>query len=257
MPFPSSHAPIIQIPYPGGSSDIKLVGASGDGSCLNSTYPTSTSNPPTPTSSTNSSTSSTSQSDKKSSGPNAVTLALASLGGVLALAIAAALIFFYFQRKRKRENAYSEGSYPYRGKRGSRRVSLDLEEPRPVDDTRDDQTVSYITPFSDTQAASSSDHLRHSREDFQDGHLVPPRSRATSSNGRSKASQAGSFRNPRFIVHTDVEDAIPEDGDEEVIELPPTYSERRGPAPPSMVGTSLYTDSQPTPPPSQHPSASQ
>ncbi|KAF9787260.1 hypothetical protein BJ322DRAFT_1107323 [Thelephora terrestris] len=218
----------------GGSSDIKLVGTSGDSSCLNSTFPTSTSNPPTATLTlpTNSSTPSTGQGGKKNSGPNVLTLALASLGGVLALAIVAVLIF-YFQRKRKREGAYSEGSYPFRGKRGSRRLSLDLEEPRLVDNTRDDQAVSYITPFSDTQASSSSDRLRHSREDFQDAHLVPPRSGPTSSNGRSKASQASSFRQPRYVVHTDVEDAIPEDGDEEVIELPPTYSERRGPVPPS------------------------
>ena len=167
----------------------------------------------------------------------------------MALAIVGALIFFYFQRRSKRESAYSEGVYSYRGKRGSRRMSLDLDEPRPVDTISDDRTVSHITPFSHhSQAASSSDRLRHSREDLQDADLVPPRSGPPSSTGRSKASQAGSFRQPRYVVHTDVEDAIPEDGDQDVIELPPTYTERRGQEPPSVAGSSLYTDYQSPPP---------
>jgi hypothetical protein len=148
-----------------------------------------------------------------------------------------------------------DGVYSHRGKRGARRLSLDPEEPRPVDDIHDDQTVSRITPFSHSLAASSSDHLQHSREDLQDADLVPHRSGPPSSTGRSKASQAGSFRPARYIVHTDVEDAILEDGDHEVIELPPTYTERRGQPPSSVAGSSLYTDYQ-SPPPSQGPSAS-
>jgi len=167
--------------------------------------------------------------------------------------VGGAVVFFYFQRRRKRENAYSNGTLPYRGNRASRKVSLDPEEPRPVDSTHDDQSVSHITPFSPSHAASSSDHLRHSAE-VQDADLLSPRAGPPSSTGRSKASQAGSFRQPRYIVHTDVEDTIPEDGDHEVIELPPTYTERRGPA--SETGSSLYTDYQ-SPPPSQRPTAYQ
>ena len=235
-----------------------MVGVSDDTSCLNSTFPTSTSNPPGATSSTSPSTP-PAPIDSKGDGPSTVTIALGALGGVLALALVGALIFFYFQRRKKRGNAYSEGAFPYRGKRGSRKMSLDLEEPRPVDTTDDDQAVSRITPFSHSQGASSSDHLQHSREDLQDADLVPVRSGPPSSTGRSKASQAGSFRQPRFVVHTDVEDTIPEDGDQEVIELPPTYSERRGPASSSVAGSSLYTDYQspPPPPPPQHPTAYQ
>lgn len=239
----------------GGSSDVKLVGVSDDTSCLASNYPSSTPNPPTPTSSTSPS-STSSQGSAGGSGPSTVVIALGALGGVLALALVGALIFFYFHRKRKRGSAYSEGAYSHRGKRGSRKMSLDLDEPRPIDNANDDQSVSHITPFSHSQAASSSDHLRHSREDLQDADLVPPRPGPPSSTGRSKASQAGSFRTPRYVVHTDVEDAIPEDGDQDVIELPPTYTERRGAAPSSVAGSSLYTDYQsppPPPPPQQHP----
>ena len=135
-------------------------------------------------------------------------------------------------------------------------MSLDLEEPRPVDNAHDDQAVSHITPFSESHAASSSDRLRHSREDLQDADLLPPHTGPPSSTGRSKASQAGSLRQPRYIVHTDVEDAIPEEGGQDVIELPPTYSERRGPPPSSVAGSSLYTDYQ-SPPPQQRPTAYQ
>lgn len=250
-PIPLPNTLIAQQPRSGGSSDVKLVGVSDDNSCLNSTSPSSTSNPPTATSSPGSSSSpgtSPSQGHPGGSGPpSTVAIALGSLGAVLALALVGALIFFYFQRKKKRESAYSEGVYSYRGKRGSRKMSLDLEEPRPVDHTDDDQAVSHITPFSHSHGATSSDHLRHSREDLQDADLAPPG--PPSSTGRSKASQAGSFRQPRYVVHTDVEDAIPEDGDHDIIELPPTYSERRGPAPSTVAGSSLYTDYQSPPPP--------
>lgn len=155
----------------------------------------------------------------------------------MALALVATLVFFYFQRKRKREIAYSEGSYPHRGQRSSRRMSLDLEEPRPIDNVHDHRNASRITPFPGSQVPSSPGYLRYSREDLQDAVPVPYLSGTLSSGGPSKASQAGPFRQPRYIVHTDVEDAVPEDGDQDVIELPPTYSERGGTSgPPSTAG---------------------
>ncbi|KAK7694758.1 hypothetical protein QCA50_001946 [Cerrena zonata] len=51
-----------------------------------------------------------------------------------------------------------------------------------------------------------------------------------------KAAAAGVPMNPnpvpaRFILHTDLEDAVPPPPENEVIELPPQYSERRGPLP--------------------------
>lgn len=240
----------------GGSSDVILVGASDDSSCLNSNHPMSTSNPPTPSSSTSPSPSS-GKNDAKGSGPSILIIALGSVGGVLVLALVLALIIFCFRRKENRESDYSEGSYSYRGKRGSRRMVLDLEEPRPIDGIFEDRAASYITPFSDSQVASSSDYSQRPREDIQEVGLIPPRSGTSSSNGRSKASQASSSRQPRYIVHTDVEDAMPEEEVQEVIELPPSYSERSGPAPPSTKGSSLYTRYQPPPPGSQRPGAYQ
>jgi hypothetical protein len=47
-----------------------------------------------------------------------------------------------------------------------------------------------------------------------------------------KAAMAGvtGYAPSRFIVHTDAEDELPEPNGEGVVELPPQYSERRGPS---------------------------
>ncbi|GJE87649.1 SKG6 domain-containing protein [Phanerochaete sordida] len=52
------------------------------------------------------------------------------------------------------------------------------------------------------------------------------------SSARRKAAMAGetTYRPTRFIVHQDLEEAVPED-EGEVVELPPQYSERRAPLP--------------------------
>jgi hypothetical protein len=54
----------------------------------------------------------------------------------------------------------------------------------------------------------------------------------TMSSAQRKAAMAGlnAYKPPsRFILHTDVEDELPPVDEDEVIELPPQYSERRGP----------------------------
>lgn len=236
MPFPLLKIPITEGLCLGGASDVKLVGASGNSDCLDPTYPTSTSNPPTPTSSSISPSPSSARDDEKNRGPNTVVIVLASLGGVLALALTATLIFC-LQRRRRREIAFSEGLYPHPVKH-SGRMSLDLEEPRPIDNVRDDQNVSYITPFPGSQAASSLDPSRHSRGNLLDLGIVPSRFGPSPLNGPSKASQTGSLRQLRYIVHTDVEDPTPEGSNQDFVELPPSYSERRGQMPPSITGPS-------------------
>lgn len=57
--------------------------------------------------------------------------------------------------------------------------------------------------------------------------------RDSMSTTQRKAAMAGvgGYKPARFIMHTDVEDALPPPEEESVIELPPLYSERRGPAP--------------------------
>jgi hypothetical protein len=51
------------------------------------------------------------------------------------------------------------------------------------------------------------------------------------STAQRKAAMAGvsAYKPSRFIVHTDVEDELPPPNQDGVVELPPQYSERRGP----------------------------
>lgn len=58
-----------------------------------------------------------------------------------------------------------------------------------------------------------------------------PPSTNTSSTGRTKAQIAGMhpYKPARYILHTDLEEVGPPDEAEEVIELPPQYSETRAP----------------------------
>lgn len=50
--------------------------------------------------------------------------------------------------------------------------------------------------------------------------------------GRSKAALAGetAYRPTRYIVHNDLEEAGPSEQEEELVELPPQYTDRRDPS---------------------------
>ncbi|KDR84913.1 hypothetical protein GALMADRAFT_217994 [Galerina marginata CBS 339.88] len=56
-------------------------------------------------------------------------------------------------------------------------------------------------------------------------------SRDSMSTAQRKAAMAGAatYKPSRFIVHTDVEDDLPPPNEDGIVELPPQYSERRGP----------------------------
>ncbi|KAG2023558.1 hypothetical protein CC2G_001198 [Coprinopsis cinerea AmutBmut pab1-1] len=97
---------------------------------------------------------------------------------------------------------------------------------------------------------------------MNDGRPTSPteRSQGTSmTSAQRKAAMAGetSHKPQRFIVHTDLEDALPPPSEDEVVELPPMYTERRGPSnftvanttpedlPPPPSATHTYSFSQP------------
>lgn len=91
-----------------------------------------------------------------------------------------------------------------------------------------------IDPFSPTIVPSTEyDSLgSHSRSQSQ-SQSIPNRTSTSTSTAQRKAAAAGmtAYKPSRYILHTDVEDALPTTAeDEEVIELPPQYSERRVPA---------------------------
>jgi len=118
-----------------------------------------------------------------------------------------------------------------------------------------------ITPFSYQGSTVGSDHLEHARselpipgEPYPFTGVQPQLQESTA--GQTKASLAGvrDYNKPqRFILHTDVEDAVPNDQEDELIELPPTYTERRARLPPFNEASSPYPESsssttQPEPP---------
>ncbi|KAF9481016.1 hypothetical protein BDN70DRAFT_931251 [Pholiota conissans] len=71
----------------------------------------------------------------------------------------------------------------------------------------------------------------------------------STSAAQRKAAAAGvtPYKPSRFIVHTDVEDVLPPTAEEEVIELPPQYTERRGPQPqiPNPLSSPVYAGHSP------------
>ncbi len=104
----------------------------------------------------------------------------------------------------------------------------------------DTQTqYSTFNPYSN-EPPPPSEYSTHSRDPSLPGLSVsgssindPGRRVSMTSSARSKASMAGAVnpRPTRFILHTEIEEVSPEDENEEVVELPPQYSERRAPLP--------------------------
>ncbi|THH34138.1 hypothetical protein EUX98_g159 [Antrodiella citrinella] len=73
------------------------------------------------------------------------------------------------------------------------------------------------------------------------------------SSSTRKAAQAGAlpYKPARFILHTDLEEAAPPDEGEEVIELPPQYSEARAPIATILPGIELTPATPSSPRPQQ------
>ena len=69
----------------------------------------------------------------------------------------------------------------------------------------------------------------------------------TSGNGTSrKGSMPGTARSTRFILHTDLDDIAPVDGPDDVVELPPQYSDRRNSSTALSTGPNEDATSPPT-----------
>jgi hypothetical protein len=102
-------------------------------------------------------------------------------------------------------------------------------------DYSDPETVAHVTPYSyQASINASSDHL-NSRVNYNaPASPISPAQPQSPTTEMSKAQRAGmrDYNKPqRLILHTDAEDAVPGDQDDEVVELPPQYNERRAPIP--------------------------
>jgi hypothetical protein len=243
----------------GGSSDLETVALSNNATCLSSNSPSSTASVPSSTVSTTSSTSagaSPTSNQSTSSSSNTATIASAAIGCVVALAALVSLGMFLLRKRRA-----SRSPYVISSKRHSRRLpSTDLDHegsqyghvppiypfPYQADSVSHlappihPATQSHLTPptpSTDSFALSNPhtpfDQTMHSRQISNPDSFAGYEdvgSSSMSSAGRRKAALAGHTAykpSTRFILHTDVEDVVPDDNG--VVELPPQYSEHRRP----------------------------
>ena len=84
------------------------------------------------------------------------------------------------------------------------------------------QPHSQLSPYAAIAEAGPSTSARYSSH-------TTNTSTASTSTKKSRMGPAVLQPPPRFVLHTDAEDAIPEPDETSVVELPPMYSERRAP----------------------------
>ncbi|KAF5385435.1 hypothetical protein D9757_005343 [Collybiopsis confluens] len=221
----------------GGASGTFTVGVTDDMSCISTLSPSATA-----------SQFALSNSSSSTSGSSSLGAILGSvLGGVLILATVIAVILFYLRRRKERRdpNSWIEayGAFPRQSRRG-RSDAIDL-----LGNTRDPLNPS---PF--LSGTQQDDQSSNSRGTYRDTDVPPlssqylpagievtpftgtldesPTTRRSAKGSRSSRDSRG-LTQTRYIVHHDAED-LPE----EVVELPPQYSERRGLSSGSSTGLS-------------------
>ncbi|KAG1757647.1 hypothetical protein EDB19DRAFT_1891370 [Suillus lakei] len=239
----------------GGSSDLETVALSNNATCLSSNSPSSTASVPSSTTASTSSGISPTSSQSTSSSSNTATIAGAAIGCVVALAALVSLGMFLLRKRRASRSPYVMSS----SKRHSRRLpSTDLDHegnqyghvPPIYPFPYQADSVSHLAPpiqpatqshpispsagsFALSDPSTPFSQTQHSRQisnpDSFAGYGDAGGS-SMSSAGRRKAAMAGQTAykpSTRFILHTDVEDVVPDDNG--IVELPPQYSEHRQP----------------------------
>lgn len=237
----------------GGSSDILTVASSGDNTCLNAHSPTSTAGPPA-----------------RGTGPPVVTqtatskvpvgaIAGTALGALIALAALVTLGLFFLKKWRDgRRSVYDTsifGSSRHHSQPlGSTDHILTPQSSRPYLGNQALNAYRYPSPNNTTAPSpatppkfmrppssqyeprpfglSSSSNL-HSRSASKTDSGSPFADGELSRDGRQKAALAGmpAYKSSRFILHTDGDEPVPVEQD--IVELPPQYTDRR--QPPSEV----------------------
>ena len=233
----------------GGSSNIRSVGPSDDSSCLNNSSPSTTTDAPGPTqpSSALPSSSATSASPVIS----AASIAGVIIGSVLFLAVVITLALFVLKRSKGSKKHLSSrvdltandagshthlhGVLPYgssndqidldsylrtsRSKYAASEVSYPDPTPYPSPLTLyPPQPCHLYSPHTSIKVPAS--------PSLQESDFDVHANASATLTAQPKALSMG-IPPSKFILHTDVEDASPYEGG--FIELPPQYSERRGP----------------------------
>jgi len=249
----------------GGSSDILTVASSGDSTCLNAQSPTSTAS--SSTSRTGHPVATATASAHVSVGVSVGAIAGTALGALIALAVMVTLgLFFLKQWKGGRRSVYDTGGLGrHRSQRlGSTDHIVAPQYSRPFGGDQALGTYQYpphtsgtalspVTPVSPPPGQYEprptnlpSPANLHSRSTSGTESDSPFGDTELSQAGRQKAALAGAsaYKPSRFILHTDVEEAIP--AEEDIVELPPQYTDRRQPPSDVQRQTSNSVDRQPS-----------
>ncbi|KAG8925876.1 hypothetical protein FRC01_009584 [Tulasnella sp. 417] len=239
----------------GGSSDLLTVGASDDASCINANSPgsTITSGPTSAAASPSASktrtgsahASSASHSASASAAPSTSgkstsggIIAGAIIGVIVLLLLCGSLIWFLLRRHRKKKDS-PHISTQFRKRRSLMPIdAVAADQPSaPLEPGGHYEAEPYVLP---TTATTASTYTR------SEGGYYPPRAESESADGNryvpgvaassshtSKYSEAFSGRGQppntpaRFVLHTDAGE-IPQEADEDVVELPPQYTSLTG-----------------------------
>ncbi|KAG8953084.1 hypothetical protein FRC04_003031 [Tulasnella sp. 424] len=230
----------------GGSSDLLIVGASDDSSCINANSPASTitSQPSSAAASaskthaasrsgSSATTSATAAPDNSGKSSKGGIIAGAIIGVVVLVLLIGSLIWFLMRRHRKKTDS-PHVSTQFRKRRSLMPIDSIPNEPSTTHETgRHYEAEPYVLPAStiatSTQAPSEGGYYPPGRPESEsaDGNRYVPAGAASSSH-TSKYSEAFSGRGgppntpARFVLHTDAGE-IPE-AEEEVVELPPQYT---------------------------------
>ncbi|KAL0578721.1 hypothetical protein V5O48_003277 [Marasmius crinis-equi] len=225
----------------GGTSDLKIVGASDDKSCINSNSPSSTmTEGPTSTSGSDSSSSASPSSSDTPIGAIAGTV----IGGLVFLAVAITLGLFFLRRRKSHSQdirPWVDGTDGTDFQRHSQRLRTDFDysghstAPLSEQFTPIPNSANPFTAPSEHDAESGvRRNSSYTHESSHPGTEVHPYTiqqsagPSSTSAAQRKAAMAGvsTYKPSRYIVHTDAED-LPEEEPEQVVELPPAYTERK------------------------------
>jgi len=259
----------------GGCSDVRLVGVSDDKSCINADAPTSTAVQTTSTSTPTSDPESSSTSAPSSSSPSTGAIAGTVIGALVFLAVAISLTLFFLRRRQDRPEQ--------RVQRHSRRMRSEVDLLGPAPEPYPYSPYPGMTPAVNTPAtqmfpASTYGTSQHSADPYDpdvdyshhssavtgqpsalsSDHTSAPavtpfvsgdsRSSQYSTPSQRKAAMAGvaNYKPSRYVVHTDIEDSLPEEEQDEVIELPPQYRPRAPQVGASSAGPSSSNTTYPS-----------
>ncbi|KAL0578722.1 hypothetical protein V5O48_003278 [Marasmius crinis-equi] len=202
----------------GGTSDLRIAGATNDMSCINSTTPSSTmAAGPTSTSS---------GSDSTSSDIPIGAIAGIVIGGLLILALAIMSGLFFLRRRRSHSQdirSWIDGTEETDFGRHSQRLHSDFNYSSHSTVHLNESTPTLPNPANPFTAPSELDSVAEVHPYTIQESAGPS---TTTAQRKATLASVSSHTPSRFIVHTDSED-FPEERSEETVELPPAYAERK------------------------------